>query len=197
MDILLWPCSDLHKFVIQDGLCGKYRALNIKVATTFFFFFFFSSLERQESVATTEARLRMEGVELKEEWQDEDFPRYCHLIMFQIDGSPLCNICTVCVESHKQYLLIPVGLLDPFRRKRSLRTSFLQERLKREPPVMKLIIIGCMTAVTQENIKGPIHIFHVCPKIHMPTSRLRVIGCCTLLLQEPLKHAFQFFPQSV
>ncbi|XP_037538841.1 BCL2/adenovirus E1B 19 kDa protein-interacting protein 2 isoform X2 [Nematolebias whitei] len=32
------------------------------------------SLERQESVATTEARLRMEGVELKEEWQDEDFP---------------------------------------------------------------------------------------------------------------------------
>ncbi|XP_071387544.1 BCL2/adenovirus E1B 19 kDa protein-interacting protein 2 isoform X3 [Centroberyx affinis] len=32
-------------------------------------------LERQESVATTEARLRMEGVELKEEWQDEDFPR--------------------------------------------------------------------------------------------------------------------------
>ncbi|XP_034032364.1 BCL2/adenovirus E1B 19 kDa protein-interacting protein 2 isoform X2 [Thalassophryne amazonica] len=34
-----------------------------------------ASLERQESVATTEARLRMEGVELKEEWQDEDFPR--------------------------------------------------------------------------------------------------------------------------
>uniref|UniRef100_W5NC57 BCL2 interacting protein 2 n=1 Tax=Lepisosteus oculatus TaxID=7918 RepID=W5NC57_LEPOC len=34
-----------------------------------------SLLERQESVATTEARLRMEGVELKEEWQDEDFPR--------------------------------------------------------------------------------------------------------------------------
>ncbi|XP_045068716.1 BCL2/adenovirus E1B 19 kDa protein-interacting protein 2 isoform X3 [Coregonus clupeaformis] len=33
------------------------------------------SLERQESVATSEARLRMEGVELKEEWQDEDFPR--------------------------------------------------------------------------------------------------------------------------
>ncbi|KAG7280059.1 hypothetical protein CRUP_030515 [Coryphaenoides rupestris] len=33
------------------------------------------TLERQESVATTEARLRMEGVELKEEWQDEDFPR--------------------------------------------------------------------------------------------------------------------------
>ncbi|XP_043933312.1 BCL2/adenovirus E1B 19 kDa protein-interacting protein 2 isoform X2 [Protopterus annectens] len=33
------------------------------------------SLERQESIATTEARLRMEGVELKEEWQDEDFPR--------------------------------------------------------------------------------------------------------------------------
>ncbi|KAK9516671.1 hypothetical protein VZT92_024590 [Zoarces viviparus] len=33
------------------------------------------SLERQESVATTDARLRMEGVELKEEWQDEDFPR--------------------------------------------------------------------------------------------------------------------------
>ncbi|KTG41471.1 hypothetical protein cypCar_00028117 [Cyprinus carpio] len=31
--------------------------------------------EHQESVATTEARLRMEGVELKEEWQDEDFPR--------------------------------------------------------------------------------------------------------------------------
>uniref|UniRef100_H3CSJ5 BCL2 interacting protein 2 n=1 Tax=Tetraodon nigroviridis TaxID=99883 RepID=H3CSJ5_TETNG len=36
---------------------------------------FVPSLERQESVATTEARLRMEGVELKEEWQDEDFPR--------------------------------------------------------------------------------------------------------------------------
>ncbi|XP_053573543.1 BCL2/adenovirus E1B 19 kDa protein-interacting protein 2 isoform X2 [Bombina bombina] len=36
---------------------------------------FGSSFERQESVATTEARLRMEGVELKEEWQDEDFPR--------------------------------------------------------------------------------------------------------------------------
>lgn len=40
-------------------------------------FVFVLSLERQESVATTEARLRMEGVELKEEWQDEDFPRYC------------------------------------------------------------------------------------------------------------------------
>ncbi|XP_029430257.1 BCL2/adenovirus E1B 19 kDa protein-interacting protein 2 isoform X3 [Rhinatrema bivittatum] len=36
---------------------------------------FSGSLDRQESVATTEARLRMEGVELKEEWQDEDFPR--------------------------------------------------------------------------------------------------------------------------
>lgn len=35
----------------------------------------YRSLERQESVTTTEARLRMEGVELKEEWQDEDFPR--------------------------------------------------------------------------------------------------------------------------
>ncbi|CAL9697514.1 unnamed protein product [Knipowitschia caucasica] len=34
-----------------------------------------TSLERQESISTTEARLRMEGVELKEEWQDEDFPR--------------------------------------------------------------------------------------------------------------------------
>ncbi|XP_072258375.1 BCL2/adenovirus E1B 19 kDa protein-interacting protein 2 isoform X1 [Pyxicephalus adspersus] len=33
------------------------------------------SFEKAESVATTEARLRMEGVELKEEWQDEDFPR--------------------------------------------------------------------------------------------------------------------------
>lgn len=41
------------------------------------------SLERQESVATTEARLRMEGVELKEEWQDEDFPRYCCEIFSQ------------------------------------------------------------------------------------------------------------------
>ncbi|XP_077120044.1 BCL2/adenovirus E1B 19 kDa protein-interacting protein 2 isoform X2 [Ranitomeya variabilis] len=36
---------------------------------------FSGSFDRQESVATTEARLRMEGVELKEEWQDEDFPR--------------------------------------------------------------------------------------------------------------------------
>ncbi|KAG8575956.1 hypothetical protein GDO81_009722 [Engystomops pustulosus] len=36
---------------------------------------FSTSFDRQESVATTEARLRMEGVELKEEWQDEDFPR--------------------------------------------------------------------------------------------------------------------------
>uniref|UniRef100_UPI0037E755D1 BCL2/adenovirus E1B 19 kDa protein-interacting protein 2 isoform X2 n=1 Tax=Semicossyphus pulcher TaxID=241346 RepID=UPI0037E755D1 len=34
-----------------------------------------ASLERRESVATREARLRMEGVVLKEEWQDEDFPR--------------------------------------------------------------------------------------------------------------------------
>lgn len=33
------------------------------------------SFEKPESVATTEARLRMEGVEFKEEWQDEDFPR--------------------------------------------------------------------------------------------------------------------------
>ncbi|TRY94614.1 hypothetical protein DNTS_015816 [Danionella cerebrum] len=33
------------------------------------------SFEQQESVMTTEAQLRMEGVELKEEWQDEDFPR--------------------------------------------------------------------------------------------------------------------------
>ncbi|XP_073509003.1 BCL2/adenovirus E1B 19 kDa protein-interacting protein 2 isoform X2 [Phyllobates terribilis] len=36
---------------------------------------FSGSFDRHESVATTEARLRMEGVELKEEWQDEDFPR--------------------------------------------------------------------------------------------------------------------------
>ncbi|XP_060770857.1 BCL2/adenovirus E1B 19 kDa protein-interacting protein 2 isoform X2 [Neoarius graeffei] len=33
------------------------------------------SFEQQESVSTTEARLRMEGMEFKEEWQDEDFPR--------------------------------------------------------------------------------------------------------------------------
>ncbi|XP_060742386.1 BCL2/adenovirus E1B 19 kDa protein-interacting protein 2 isoform X2 [Tachysurus vachellii] len=33
------------------------------------------SFDRQESVNTTEARLRMEGMEFKEEWQDEDFPR--------------------------------------------------------------------------------------------------------------------------
>lgn len=32
-------------------------------------------LAHQESVLATEARLRMEGVEFKEEWQDEDFPR--------------------------------------------------------------------------------------------------------------------------
>ncbi|XP_020824306.1 BCL2/adenovirus E1B 19 kDa protein-interacting protein 2 isoform X3 [Phascolarctos cinereus] len=32
------------------------------------------SLDYQESVVDIEARLRMEGVELKEEWQDEDFP---------------------------------------------------------------------------------------------------------------------------
>ncbi|XP_063782328.1 BCL2/adenovirus E1B 19 kDa protein-interacting protein 2 isoform X2 [Pseudophryne corroboree] len=36
---------------------------------------FVGSFEKPESMATTEARLRMEGVELKEEWQDEDFPR--------------------------------------------------------------------------------------------------------------------------
>ncbi|KAM9495906.1 BCL2/adenovirus E1B 19 kDa protein-interacting protein 2 isoform 1-T1 [Clarias gariepinus] len=33
------------------------------------------SFEQQESASTTEARLRMEGMEFKEEWQDEDFPR--------------------------------------------------------------------------------------------------------------------------
>ncbi|XP_017341370.1 BCL2/adenovirus E1B 19 kDa protein-interacting protein 2 isoform X2 [Ictalurus punctatus] len=33
------------------------------------------SFEQQESVSTTEAQLRMEGMEFKEEWQDEDFPR--------------------------------------------------------------------------------------------------------------------------
>ncbi|KAI5100492.1 BCL2/adenovirus E1B 19 kDa protein-interacting protein 2 isoform X2 [Silurus meridionalis] len=33
------------------------------------------SFERQESASTTEARLRMEGMDFKEEWQDEDFPR--------------------------------------------------------------------------------------------------------------------------
>ncbi|XP_073159748.1 BCL2/adenovirus E1B 19 kDa protein-interacting protein 2 isoform X5 [Lepidochelys kempii] len=32
-------------------------------------------LAHQESVLATEARPRMEGVEFKEEWQDEDFPR--------------------------------------------------------------------------------------------------------------------------
>ncbi|KAM9062162.1 BCL2/adenovirus E1B 19 kDa protein-interacting protein 2 isoform X1 [Sarcophilus harrisii] len=32
------------------------------------------SLDYQESLVDIEARLRMEGVELKEEWQDEDFP---------------------------------------------------------------------------------------------------------------------------
>lgn len=37
--------------------------------------FLYFSFERQESVSTTEARLRMEGMEFKEEWQDEDFPR--------------------------------------------------------------------------------------------------------------------------
>lgn len=32
------------------------------------------SLGCQELAADIESRLRMEGVELKEEWQDEDFP---------------------------------------------------------------------------------------------------------------------------
>ncbi|XP_042709758.1 BCL2/adenovirus E1B 19 kDa protein-interacting protein 2 isoform X6 [Chrysemys picta bellii] len=32
-------------------------------------------LAHQESILAIEARLRMEGVEFKEEWQDEDFPR--------------------------------------------------------------------------------------------------------------------------
>ncbi|XP_030432743.1 BCL2/adenovirus E1B 19 kDa protein-interacting protein 2 isoform X2 [Gopherus evgoodei] len=32
-------------------------------------------LTHQEFILATEARLRMEGVEFKEEWQDEDFPR--------------------------------------------------------------------------------------------------------------------------
>ncbi|EPY83070.1 BCL2/adenovirus E1B protein-interacting protein 2 [Camelus ferus] len=32
------------------------------------------SLDYQESIVDIESRLRMEGVELKEEWQDEDFP---------------------------------------------------------------------------------------------------------------------------
>ena len=44
------------------------------------------SLECQESVDTSEARLSLEGVELKEEWQDEDFPRYyCLLCILWID----------------------------------------------------------------------------------------------------------------
>ncbi|XP_016388464.1 uncharacterized protein LOC107724169 [Sinocyclocheilus rhinocerous] len=48
------------------------------------------SFEHQESVATTEARLRMEGVELKEEWQDEDFPRFPHtdLATGYVDSMP-------------------------------------------------------------------------------------------------------------
>lgn len=54
------------------------------------------SLERQESVATTEARLRMEGVELKEEWQDEDFPRYC--------CEPFSRRCTSCFRSDQVLL---------------------------------------------------------------------------------------------
>lgn len=41
-------------------------------------FFLFSqdvgSLDYQELAVDIESKLRMEGVELKEEWQDEDFP---------------------------------------------------------------------------------------------------------------------------
>ncbi|XP_075064227.1 BCL2/adenovirus E1B 19 kDa protein-interacting protein 2 isoform X3 [Mixophyes fleayi] len=51
---------------------------------------FAGSFERPESVATTEARLRMEGVELKEEWQDEDFPRPLPEDD-QIEGDFLCG----------------------------------------------------------------------------------------------------------
>ncbi|OCT89508.1 hypothetical protein XELAEV_18018129mg [Xenopus laevis] len=51
---------------------------------------FAESYERHESVATTEARLRMEGVELKEEWQDEDFPRPLPEDD-QIEGDFLCG----------------------------------------------------------------------------------------------------------
>lgn len=90
------------------------------------------SLERQESVATTEARLRMEGVELKEEWQDEDFPRYCCEIFSQC--------WTSCFWSHREKVLLTLQSLCVCTpglclRKRNLKTSCLQE-----PPKQKLVM---------------------------------------------------------
>ncbi|XP_041442667.1 BCL2/adenovirus E1B 19 kDa protein-interacting protein 2 isoform X4 [Xenopus laevis] len=64
---------------------------------------FAESYERHESVATTEARLRMEGVELKEEWQDEDFPRPLPEDD-QIEGDFLCG----CDEDGRPAWAFPV-----------------------------------------------------------------------------------------
>lgn len=91
------PALDLHAFILQEGLSEIRHHQMQNMAECFCAAF--PSLERQESVATTEARLRMEGVELKEEWQDEDFPRYCvnHLCCQLWVDHGLCFVLHVCV----------------------------------------------------------------------------------------------------
>uniref|UniRef100_A0A3Q1HZR1 CRAL-TRIO domain-containing protein n=1 Tax=Anabas testudineus TaxID=64144 RepID=A0A3Q1HZR1_ANATE len=68
----MWPVPSLNCRQDSQSTC---RTKNHTAMQSIFPVASITNLERQESVATTEARLRMEGVELKEEWQDEDFPR--------------------------------------------------------------------------------------------------------------------------
>lgn len=48
--------------------------MEIKLVLIFFLPQDLGCLDCQELEVDIESRLRMEGVELKEEWQDEDFP---------------------------------------------------------------------------------------------------------------------------
>lgn len=90
-----------------------------------------TSLERQESVATTEARLRMEGVELKEEWQDEDFPGYSQMFKRQKHDSFVSRVGIYKGDT------ISVKSLGLSQRKKSLKISFFLEPLKKRTLVIK------------------------------------------------------------
>lgn len=98
----------------------------------------------------------------------------------------------VCFESNInnnpiEGMIPSVCLLGPYLRKKSLKTSFLQELLKRKPLVIKQMDICCIASVTQENTERPVNIFQGCLKMETPT--------CTYIESYGLLYCFCFVPK--
>lgn len=49
-------------------------------------------------MGTAEATLRMDSMEVKDEWQDEDFPRYFHEFSICVYVSGMCVFVCACLR---------------------------------------------------------------------------------------------------